>query len=394
MGKENGYSAVKSWFMTPEQQADHNARLRTKVDGPQIKRWKRSMTQEQYLQAVESGQSAADIMLKHFNNDRQEFAKQLKEWGIKKMAETKTGLTKDEYLRRRAAGEGRTQIFNTLAPMSKRNFNSILSEWGIREGDAEQRALEMLVPNAAASAEPQGLIAINAAREQEAESEALNRIQERAAEKDVEILTLQNQLQKEIDNNDELEAENLRFATQLTDAQAEIAILQQQKAELIEQVDTAARAMEYETAENAKMKTALESASDKAAEAGRKLKKMDEEQQILLATLEQAAEQAAIQENDIITLCMPILSVAIANVERARIYDAVGALSSDVEAADIDRERVMQELFDLLQRVVNFVTADLAELHPGQSVAEFVHDFFGYYNSRHIDNVTAQQEAV
>lgn len=110
------------------------------------------------------------------------------------------------------------------------------------------------------------------------------------------------------------------------------------------------------------------------------------------ASLMQKEEQVFSQETGVIAFRIPIQPAAVVNAERARIYDAIEAIGSGMEAADIDRGRVMQELFDLLQRVVNFVTADLTELHPGQEVEGFIHQFFDYYNQRHIDSVTAQQE--
>lgn len=109
--------------------------------------------------------------------------------------------------------------------------------------------------------------------------------------------------------------------------------------------------------------------------------------------LQQTVKDYVREGDEVIALRLPIMSVAVANVERARIYEAVEALSDDVEAAEIDRERVMNELFDLLQRAVNFITADLAELHPRQDVTGYVREFFAYYNERHMGNLTDTRQA-
>ncbi|WP_213410018.1 hypothetical protein [Xylanibacillus composti] len=299
------------------------------------------MSFDQFQQALADGRSMEDITLKHFNNDPRELRKQLRDWGITmgeaiELAKAKAKeveITKEKYLQRRLAGEGRSTIMRSLG-LSTTVFYRQLREWGIQEPDAEDRELELMVP-----VEPAKGIDQRVAEQLEQKAEARENASAEQKETGDEIL--QRVEQRAADQEKELA--NLRAASALWEAE------RARKDERIKQLED---------------------------------------------TLSMMKRSAAygVKGNDV-SLSIPIPSVAIANAERTRIYAAVEALSDGVEAADIDRERVMSELFDLLQRTVNFITADLAELHPGKNVAGYVREFFAYYNNRHMEIVTAQQEA-
>jgi hypothetical protein len=313
-------------------------------------------------------------VLKHFNNDLSELKKQLKDWGITeegavRMAQAKVEITvtKEEYLQRRLNGEKRSSILRSLGLAGPKGYE-FLKEWGIREIDSEERELELLSPNKPESevdkrvaeqieqkTEARGLIAFNEQQEAEpAGTDILERMEQRAAEREQELAELQ-------------------AATALWKNEAE------RKDEYIKDLETELKQSRDE----------VERVKRLAGISGARIQELESERNLLLQTIEQAAGEDA----GFIALRIPILSVAIANVERARIYEAVEALSSDVEAAEIDRELVMTELFDLLQRTVNFITADLAELHPGRDVSGFVREFFAFYNDRHLGTLIDTRQA-
>ncbi|MFD2116368.1 hypothetical protein ACFSTH_08215 [Paenibacillus yanchengensis] len=329
--RENGFGQVKSYFMTPEQIAEMDRKAREKNEGPRTWKWERTMTKEQYLQAVAEGRSRGDIILKHFNNDPREFRKQLKDWEmteeeameLAKVAKP-IDLTKEQYLQRRLNGEKRTQIINSLGIAKPRAYE-LLKEWGIRELDAEECELELLAP----------------AREAK---EVDKRVSEQIEQK-VEARSDQ-QWHAEVVN--ELER---------TDAGEEILKRIEQRSEAQEQ----------------------EIANLQAEIAQLKGNRND-----LLKTIGQAAST----DTGMITFHIPILPVQVAIIERTRIYDALESLGHGIEGAEIDRQRVALELFELLQRIVNFVTADLTELHPGQDATAFIHRFFGFYNDQHIQSAS------
>lgn len=362
--RENGYSPVKSWIMTPAQQAEHDRRVRERAEGPLIKKWERTMSMDEYLQAVREGRSRADIILKYFNNDRRELAKQLKDWGITEMEavgmahkQEEVVVKKEDYLQRRLNGEKRSQALKMLGLAGPKGYE-YLKEWGIREVDAEERELELLSPIKPESevgkrvaeqieqkSEARGLIAFNEQGQADPSgSDILERMEKRASEREQELA--------------ELQASCASWQTEAEKRAEEVSALIDKRGE--------------DLARYKRLAEKLESTEEE-------LERTDSERLLLLQTIEQAAGEDA----GFIALRIPILSVAIANVERARIYEAVEALSTDVEATEIDRERVMTELFDLLQRTVNFITADLAELHPGRDVSSYVREFFAYYNERH-----------
>lgn len=379
--RENGYGPVKSWFETPAQRAERERRLQER-SAPPIKKWQRTMTKEQFMQAVAEGRTQADIILKHFNNDPNELRKQLKEWSMteKEAAELAKvakpiDITKEQYLQRRLNGETRTQIINSLGIAKPRAYE-LLKEWGIRELDAEERELDRL-----ASPTPADTVNERAAEVTEQKTEArkdhqlstepgediLKRMEQRAAAQEQELANLQAAV--ELWKND---AE--RKGEHIADLEAEITRFNQQSTE--------------QAAEIARLSEALCGAAAIADQAGAEIRSLKEERQMLLQTIEHAAGTDA----SMITLQIPIMPVQVAVLERTRIYSTLEALSQSVEGAEIDRKRVAIELFELLQRVVNFVTADLVELLPGQDSTVYIHEFFDYYNRQHIQSLTEMQQ--
>lgn len=393
--RENGYSPVKSWFETPEQRAEREQRLREK-SAPLIKKWERTMTKEQYLQAVAEGRKREDIILKQFNNDPQELSKQLKDWGITEkeaveMARVakRVNVTKKQYLQRRLDGEGRTQILNTLG-IGKMRAYELLKEWGIRELDAEERELELLASdkqsnkiNARTSEIVEQKVEARSDQQWPAEvvdelehadsgKEILKRMEQRAAAQEQELANLQaavelwkNDAERKGEHIADLEAEIECFGQLSTLQSLEIARLESNKVDANHYREAAETTLEY-------------------------AKTLESERAALLQTIERAASV----DTKMITLQIPIMPVQIAVLERTRIYDALEALGQGIEGAEIDRQLVAAELFELLQRVVNFVTADLTELLPGQDATTFIHEFFKFYNDQHVQSLPDIKQAV
>jgi len=416
----SGYDVRKA---TPEEIAEVEERVRLKYEGPQVRRWAPILTKEQYLDKRVAGEGRQALILKFFNNESEKLAKQLREWGIRswkeEMAEVealargvKTALTitKDEYLQRRLAGDTRTKIMRSLGG-SPTKFYKLLEEWGIRELDAEERVLELLAPVKPASevdrrtaemieqkAVARGLIEFNAqnqpaaspedtvpaeamsgksADEKPAGQEILERVEQRAEEKDQAIAQLQAELDKAVEQ-----------IGSLLDKRGEDLVRFQNAGIRIQEQEERIRELEDELLKAGQAHLqAVKEQHFAAADTHDRIRELEAEVNRLLRTI----EAAALESNDsgYVIIRMPVLPVTTANAERARIYDAVEALGAGVEAAEIDRERVMRELFLLLQRAVSFVTADLAELLPGQDVSEHVQRFFQTHNDRHIESVTA-----
>jgi len=382
---------------TPEEIADLERRVRLKYEGPAVKRWEPILTKEQYFDRRVAGEGRQALILKYYNNESEKLAKQLREWGIRSWKEemtevealakgVKTALTitKEEYLQQRLAGETRTRVMRSLGGAPTK-FYKLLEEWGIRELDAEERVLELLAPVIPASgvdlrtaelleqkATARGLIELNAQHRLSEPVEAVKAEARESVDADQPPLEEENQ-QRELANLQAAvalwrhNAENEReYRLKIEDELVEL------REKLEQDNATAARIVEQEV------------------ELKRHIRGLEEERLMLVQTIENAS---ILEDVGYVIIRMPVLPVTTANAERARIYDAVEALGTGVEAAEIDRERVMRELFILLQRAVSFVTADLAELLPGQDVSEHVQRFFEAHNDRHIANVTAMQEA-
>lgn len=335
------------------------------------------LSRKEYLRKRLAGFDCADIRNHYFGGDPREFRQQLLEWEIlsldderkemsnmAKAQKYELTITKEEYLQRRLAGEGRSKIIKSLGGATSKAYK-LLESWGIRELDAEERELDLLVAKrdhrqevASRTAELIGRNAeareAAAAKQPPVEAEAQESAEQSPAEG--------GKCNQEQELTKQKDAEIERLNAELEDLQAALQIANH----------------------NAKVK------AENAAELHRRIRGLEEERLMLVRTIEDAAQDGT---DGFVTLRLPILPASVANVERARIYDAVEALSAGVEAAEIDRERVMRELFQLMQRTVSFITADLAELLPGQDVSDHVQRFFRAHNERHVESVTALQEA-
>ncbi|WP_270167536.1 hypothetical protein [Paenibacillus sp. SYP-B4298] len=377
-------SDVVSYQATPEMLAELEQRAARKYGGPEVKRWERTMTREQYLAARLAGTSLEDIMLSYFNNESKELRKQLREWELDQNTEQKEleamaskpvelTITKEEYLQRRLNGEKRSHIMSSLGVANPR-FYALLDKWGIREMDAEGRALELMAPTAPAPEAQE-----TAKEVSEIDKRVAEQLEQRAEARGLLALNAQNGAAPDAG------AEILQRMEERAAAQAE------EIAEL--RADRNNWESEYSTLETVyiELQADRDAWRGRADELKQSLADLTAERDILLQTI----EQAAAHDTSMIVFRVPIQAAAVANAERSRIYDAIEAIGTGMEAADIDRGRVMRELFDLLQRVVNFVTADLVELHPGQSVERYIHQFFAYHNERHLESLVElkQQEA-
>lgn len=276
----------------------------------------------------------------------------------------KIELSKKEYLQRRLKGETRTKIARSLGVANQR-FYDLLKSWGIRELDAEERELELLAPVNHKKAVDER-VATEIEQKLEARSATLPDDKKWPAEvvEELERTEPGEDILKRMEQraeSQEKELACLQAAVELWKNDAE------RKREHIKSLEAEVDRMNQQTSE------------------------YYSELQLLLETI----EQAAIVDTNMITLQLPIMPVQIAIQERTRIYDALEALGHGIEGAEIDRQLVMSELFELLQRVINFVTADLIELHPGQDATSFIHEFFKFYNEQHIEELpTDIQQAV
>lgn len=358
---------------------------------------KGSLLRSEYLKLRFNGMDRHDIRQSFFGGDAVSFRDQLIEWELLSLDEEweelrKMGkvakainMTKGEYLQRRLNGESRNKIARSLG-IAVQRLNLLLKEWGIRELDAEERELELLAPAkpkknvneriaqnieqkaAARSGENWPPEVVKELERTEAGEDILKRMQDRAEAQEKELASLQaavalwkNDAERKSEHILTLEAEIDRCLQQLNDQSAEIDRLNE----------------------------ALAGAAAVANQAGAEISSLKSERELLLETI----EQAAIMDSNKISFQIPIMQVALAVQERTRIYDALEALGQGVEGAEIDRQLVMSELFELLQRVVNFVTADLTELHPGQDATSFIHSFFNFYNEQHVKELVKVSKA-
>jgi hypothetical protein len=364
-----------------------------------VVKWVESKTRllrKEYLRLRYDGMERHEIRRAYFNDNVKLFRDQLIDWELLSLdAEweelCKMGkvakpiaLKKEEYLQRRLKGETRSQIARSLG-ISNQRFYELLKDWNIRELDAEERELELLVPvkqakviservaesieqKAEAQADPKQEDSkwpnevVNELERTETGEDILKRMELRAADQEQELANLQaavelwkNDAERKGDHIADLEAEIARFNQQTTDQAAEIA----------------------------RLREALSGTAVIANQAGAKITELETERQLLLQTIEHAVGTDA----NWITLQIPIMPPQVAIQERTRIYETLESLSNSIEGAEIDRQRVAIELFELIQRIVNFVTADLTELHPGKDATAFIHEFFSYYNVQHIEGL-------
>lgn len=265
------------------------------------------------------------------------------------MAEIK--MTKEDYLQQRLSGKGRTRIMKELGS-STVAFYKQLKEWGIKELDAEEREMELLAPvNQVEEEEPAKL---SQSTEQEwAELMAAVALWKNDAERKGEyIADLEGELKK---TREEAESVQNRF----------MAVSKEQAAEI------------------SKLNDAMSGAAVIADQAGARISELEEENARLkqeLSNVGQASKVVAPVFGSAVSLYVPIITGTDPIHERLNVYHGLDALSGTFESAGLDRERIMRELFELLEVVVRFVATDLSELLPGQDVTEHVQRFFSEHN--------------
>ncbi len=274
-------------------------------------------------------------------------------------------MTKEQYLQKRLSGETRTQIFRKLG-VGQPTFYGLLKEWGIREVDAEERELELLAPaRLAPKAEPPAEEKHSEMQEQAlAELQAAVALWKNDAERKAEYIA---DLEGELTNSRE-KAENVQSRF--------MAVSEEQAAEI------------------SRLKDALSGAAAISNQAGVRITELEEETERLkqeLSAPKQAGKVVVPAFGSSVMLHIPIQLGEDPVRERLNVYNGLDALGGTFESAGLDRERIMRELFELLQTVVGFVATDLAELLPGQDVTEHVQRFFWAHNQQVFGS---QQEAV
>lgn len=272
-------------------------------------------------------------------------------------------MTKQEYLQQRLSGKIRTQIMKSLG-CGTAAFYKQLKEWGIKEPDAEEREMELLAP-AKVVTEPPAEITKSSDNEQELASlQAAVALWKNDAERKGEyIADLENELAKAREKVENVQG---RF----------MAVSEEQAAEI------------------SRLKEAMAGATVIANKAGERIAELEGENAQLkreLSAAGQASKVIAPVFGDSVTINVPIVAGTDPVRERLNVYHGLDALGGTFESAGLDRERIMRELFELLQTVVGFVATDLAELLPGQDVTEHVQRFFQEHNRQAYGQ---RQEAV
>lgn len=211
---------VVEYKMSPEELQQ----LREK-DAPKVKFWEPTLTRDEYLQLRIEGKKIKDIVLAHFNNEDEKWSKQLREWGFRDQKKEKEAMARKQlndlgrngYLARRAAGETRTKIMRDLGVNSNLFYNW-LDGWGLKDRTIEEQILAEMVPVDERSAETHAEASdpekaddseSNAETKQEcaepmeeaesaleepvesAGAEILQRVEQRAADREREIADLQ-----------------------------------------------------------------------------------------------------------------------------------------------------------------------------------------------------------
>lgn len=331
---------------------------------------KAGLLRKEYLKLRYEGMERDEIRKAYFKGNVRLFRDQLIDWellsldseweALRKMGKSVVTieLTKEQYLQRRLNGETRTKIARSLGVANQR-FYDLLKSWGIRELDAEERELELLAPT-----KPKKVVNERVAETIEKKVEARSATQPDNRQWSAEVVK---ELERTEAGEDILKRMEQRAAAQ----EKELASLQ--------------AAVELWKNDAERKGEHIKSLEAEFERYNQQLAEYHSERQLLLETI----EQAAIMDTNMITLQVPIMPVLIAVQERTRIYDALEALSHGIEGAEINRQLVMSELFELLQRVVNFVTADLTELHPGHDATAFIHGFFKFYNEQHIEALSS-----
>ncbi|MNW37044.1 hypothetical protein D3C74_140750 [compost metagenome] len=279
-------------------------------------------------------------------------------------AKMEISMTKEEYLQQRLSGKGRTRIMKDLGS-STVAFYKQLKEWGIKEADAEERQMELLAP-AKTAQEKEDAPKLSQSTEQEwAELVAALALWKNDAERKAEyIADLEGELRK---SREEVESVQTRFTEVFREQAAEIS----------------------------RLNDAMSGATIIADQAGARISELEGENAHLKRELSNAGQASKVVTpmfGSAVSLFVPITAGTDPLQERLDVYRGLDALGGTFESLGLDRERIMRELFDLMQLVVRFVATDLSELLPGQDVTEHVQRFFSEHNRQAFSH--EQQEAV
>lgn len=149
-----------------------------------------------------------------------------------------------------------------------------------------------------------------------------------------------------------------------------------------------------QTDEITRLKEALSGAAVISDQAGARISELEKEVGRLkqeLSSTSQTSKVVVPVFGSAVTLHVPILLGDDPVRERHNVFQGFDKFGGTLESAGLDRERIMRELFELLQVVVGFVATDLTELLPGQDVTEHVQRFFQEHNRQAFGS---QKEAV
>lgn len=276
-------------------------------------------------------------------------------------------ITKEQYLKQRLNGKGRTQIMKELG-CGTAAFYKQLKEWGIKEVDAEEREMELLAPAKLISKADSPIEEHSPAdHEQElAELQAAVALWKHDAEQKAEYIA-------------DLEVELTKTREKAENVQSRFMAVSEEQA-----------------AEISRLRDALRGATAISDQAGVLITELEAENERLqeeLSTVRKAGKIVVPAFGTSVTLHVPIVIGTDPIRERLNVYHGLDAFGGSFESAGLDRERIMRELFELLQTVVGFVATDLSELLPGQDVSEHVQQFFRAHNERHFENVKVQKQA-
>lgn len=284
-------------------------------------------------------------------------------------AKVEISMTKQEYLQQRIGGKGRTQIMKGLG-CGTAAFYKLLKEWGIKESDAEEREMELLAPVKAVPGVPEQAAQLP-------KTDIPNKRERELAELQAALALWKNQAKRSSEYIADLEGE-------LTKEREKVESLQNRFTSVTKE----------QAAEISRLNDAMSGATVIANQSGARLSELEEENALLkqqLSSVGQTSNVVAPMFGSAVSLYVPVILGDDPIQERLNVYRGLDALGGTFESAGLDRERIMRELFELLQVVVGFVATDLSELLPGQDVTEHVQRFFQEHNRQAYGR---QQEAV
>jgi hypothetical protein len=321
-------------------------------------------------------------------------------------------FTRDQYLARRAAGESRTKIMRSLGANTD-PFYAKLTEWGLRDKNVELQVLAPLIAAASPAPtpvtddepwEPKAETAVSGEQQPAGEpaaeeaspakggAEILQRVEQRAADREREIADLQaavirwqaEVLREQLAREQEREAGNRMLLELKQQKDVEIARLSGIVTELTEARDKAiteafeqgektAIQIELLEGEKKRLTSHIAVAGDAVQSLTRRLRELEANRE---------------GHRGFVFLRVPVQSGENPVRQRVNVHRDIERLSEVMESADSDRGRVAAEFFQLVQTYVALVASELAELHPGcKDVTGFVKSFFGHHNLRHMDDV-------